>query len=94
MPISMKPAKNQDRFFEKRFCGTRGSTSFQNTQRPVQGSEGEFNCPEGHVQCSPETGPESTVCVEKIHDCPLTFVQFVEDSDLSEYQASAADYEI
>ena len=33
-PISMKPAKSQDEFYDMRFCGTRGGKSFLTAQRP------------------------------------------------------------
>ena len=36
MPISMKPAINQDEFYDMRFCGTRGGEAFLNAKSPTQ----------------------------------------------------------
>ena len=94
MPISMKSAKYQDRFLEKRFCGTRGGPSFLTMQRPVKKGEdsdkadASWSCPKGQVACSSETAPDNTVCVKEGSneaDCPITTVKFVDEKMVAEY---------
>ena len=88
MPISMQPSVNQDEFYDMRFCGTRGGSSFVNAVRPKPtGKIGNnaYACPSGFEACSPATSLNNTVCVSKSADktkvCPITFMKFVEKSD-------------
>ena len=56
----------QDEFYDMRFCGTRGGSSFVNAVRPKPtGKIGNnaYACPSGFEACSPATSLNNTVCV-------------------------------
>ena len=96
--ISMKPAKEQDEFYDMRFCGTRGGQSFLKAQRPepMDDNSGTYECPTNFVACSADTSPDNTICVstaKKDTDCPLTTAKFVKAADYSTATYPDADYE-
>lgn len=98
VPISMKAAKDQNEFFDMRFCGTRGGKSFLQAQRPELKTDnsGEYECPSNFVACSAETSADHTICVataKKDTDCPIITALFVKQSDYSTTTYPSTDYD-
>ena len=97
----MKPAKQQDEFFDMRFCGTTGGKSFLTAQRPEPtgsaDANNEYACPSNFVACSDDTSFENTICVatnKKSTDCPITTVKFVKTADYSTTTYPTADFKV
>jgi len=72
------------KFAGKYFCGTQGGKSFLEADRVNPSTK---KCKDGYVACSDETDAESTICVKSSEQksCPITWMKFVEDDDLSQY---------
>uniref|UniRef100_A0A7S3MKJ6 Uncharacterized protein n=1 Tax=Favella ehrenbergii TaxID=182087 RepID=A0A7S3MKJ6_9SPIT len=103
MPISMLGSKDQDEFYDMRFCGKRGSSPFATAVRPKPSgkmtSKGEetYECPKNFVPCSAATSKGNTVCIQSTKDksktCPITLMKFISKADELTYK-NDSDYKV